>query len=285
MLIRSDSLLAQLAGKARQSSHDRSRHLLCPSCKARTRLYVLSDGRRKCGSCGKKFVPRRKSSDRALRRHADLLLCFMLDFPARQAATATGIPYRVVIALYASFRRTIAEQNLVPGKIRLMLSTETCDRGIHGSAFCERCRRRFSCKGRLSGDAPVFGVKMLADGRVFIDPLRDEEAAFRFDRPSAVVANDRYSGYSGFICRGNFRRFADREPRKDGAEQLWSWMSERLRRHHGIWRRNAGLYLKELEWKYNNRSLAPEEQAMRLGALLPPDFLRRNHGEPVRNPA
>ncbi len=283
--MKSDSLLAQISGKVRQSSHDRSRHLLCPSCGKRTRLYVLADGRRKCGSCGKKFVPRRKSLDRSLRRHADLLLCFTFDFPAKQASTLTGIPYRIVLGLYASFRRVIAEQNLVPGKIRLMLSTESCDRGVHGSAFCERCRSRFSCKGRISGDAPIFGVKLLDGGRVFIDPLRDDEALFRFDRPSIASAADRYSGYSGFICRGNFRRFTDHEPRRDGAEQLWAWMSERLRRHHGIWRKNAGLYLKELEWKYNHRSLSPEDRAQLLITMFPAEFLRPRSVEPVRKTA
>jgi len=48
-----------------------------------------------------------------------------------------------------------------------------------------------------------------------------------------------------------------------------------MRNHRGIWKRNTGLYLKELEWKYNNRLLTPETQAMKIAALMPMDFLTR----------
>lgn len=271
--------------KTRQSTHDRSRHRLCPACGTRTRLYALKDGRKKCGACGKKFVAERKSSQRKLQQYADILLCFALDFPAQQATKLTQHPYRTVLRLYAAFREILAEQNLLPGKIRLIMETERCDRNVHDSAFCARCKGRFSCRGRKSGDAPVFGIKLLENGHVFIDPLQDDEASFRFDRAASAQSHSRFSGYSGFICRGNFHRFADQEHTRDGAEQLWSWMSERLQRHHGIWKRNAGFYLKELEWKYNHRSLPPEAQAMKIAELLPADFLQRKEAISVRKQA
>ncbi len=54
---------------------------------------------------------------------------------------------------------------------------------------------------------------------------------------------------------------------------MWTWIHERVRSHHGIWKRNTGFYLKELEWKYNNRSLDPEMQAQKIIELMPADFL------------
>ena len=263
--------------KVRQQGRDQSRHLLCPSCKARTKLYALKDGRKKCSVCKTKFFPSKKHDDVKIRQYADVLLCFTLGLPAKQASDITKYRYRLVSALYDRFRILLALQNLTPGKMQLLTTVESCDYGVHDSMFCRRCRGRFDCKGRKSGDSPIFGVKILTSNRVFIDPLAEEEASLRFDMTSddeGTKAREHFSGYAGFICRGKLHRFTDNERTKDGAEQLWSWMSERLRKYHGIWKGNAGFYLKELEWKYNNRLLTAETQAMKLAELMPPDFLR-----------
>lgn len=281
MLLSSDSIAAKLTEKSRRHARDRSQHLLCPSCRVRTRLYALKDGRKKCAACGGKFSPRRKSEALRLKQCADALLCFALEFPAQQASEVTGYRYRLVAAYYDRFRHLLAAQNLVPGKIELMLSVRGCDRGVHGDAFCKRCKGRFRCKGMRKGDSPVFGVKLLEGGRAFIEPLEDDAEAFRFGAPFAdadPATRRRYGGYAGFVCRGKFHRFSDNTPQRDGAEQLWAWMQERLRRHHGVRKKNAGLYLKELEWKYNNRLLSPESQALEIAELLPGDFTAQATG-------
>jgi hypothetical protein len=272
MLIQSDPILAQLTAKVRRHGQDRSRHVLCPQCRVRTKLYLLGDGRKKCSACGVKFHAEKKADAAKLKQYADLLLCFCLNVTAKKASDLTGYHYRLASAVYDHVRTLLASQTLTPGKMRLLRSTEACDRNIHDSEFCSRCRGRFACKGRQSGDAPIFGVKILASGVAFIDPLEDEEASFRFDQPSRH-GHATFSNYAGFICRGKFHRFTDNERLSDGAERLWAWMSERLRAHHGIWKKNAGLYLKELEWKYNNRSLSTEIQAQKIADLLPEDFL------------
>lgn len=59
----------------------------------------------------------------------------------------------------------------------------------------------------------------------------------------------------------------------DGCEQFWSWVEERLHRYHGIRTENLGSYLKELEWKYNHRTMGPLEQAIALIALLPKEII------------
>ncbi|HRH93916.1 MAG TPA: hypothetical protein PKV72_05295 [Candidatus Peribacteria bacterium] len=275
MRIDSEPLLAQLERRMRRGRSDGSRHLLCPSCKKRTKLYALSDGRRKCGTCLTKFSPAKKTDALRLRQCADILLCFCMDFPAQQASDFTGYRYRLVSALYDRFRRLLAEQNLVHGKIMLITAVQPCGRAVHDSAFCKRCKGRFRCKGRAAGDAPVFGVKMVGGKEAFIDPLTDDEANFRFDHmPEGDAAmRRRFSGYAGFICKGTFHRFSDNPRERDGVEQLWSWMSQRLKRYHGIRRGNIGFYLKELEWKYNNRRLRPEARAAKLAALVPGDAL------------
>ena len=250
MIIQSDSIQALLAKKVQSHAQDRSRHLLCPSCRVRTKLYALSDGRKKCSVCGAKFNPDKKTNAVRLKQCADILLCFSINFTAQQASTLSGYRYRLVAALYDDFRVLLARQNLAREKVERLSDTEAYDHSVCGQKY---------------GDSPVFGMKMLPDGLVFIDPLFSAEEQQNIARP--------YGDYAGYVCRGKFHRFKGHEPMKDGAEQLWAWVSERLRPYHGIWKRNIGLYLKEFEWKYNNRQVTSEGLAMKIAELLPGDFL------------
>ncbi len=250
MIIQSDSIQALLTRKAHSHAQDRSRHLLCPSCRVRTKLYALKDGRKKCSACGTKFNPEKKTDAVRLRQCADVLLCFSINFTAQQASMLSGYRYRLVAALYDDFRLLLARQSLRPEQIQRLSGIDAYDHSMHGSVY---------------GNSPVFGMKMLPGNQIHIDPLFSPGA----ETPTASL----YAAYAGFICRGKLHRFKDRERPRDRAEQVWAWMSERLRPHHGIWKRNIGLYLKELEWKYNNRQMTSEALATKLAELLPDDFL------------
>ena len=247
----------------RQSTRDTSRHVLCPGCMTRTKLYTLKDGRKKCSVCKKRFEPHKKTDQTKLQQYADILLCFTLDFSAHRASQISKIRYRLVSDIYVHLRRLLSQQNLMPGKIRLMMDTEPVCRGVHGSEYCKRCGSSYACKGRQKGDAPVFGVRELKNGRVFLAPLQDEPDA----------AGKASQGFSGFICNGTFHRFKDNRKQQDGMESFWSWTEERLRKYHGVEPKNMGLYLKELEWKYNHRLLSPDIQAVKIARLFPADFL------------
>lgn len=259
MIINADSLLPHLKEKVRPTKSDASRHILCPDCKRRTKLNTLGDGRKKCTVCGKKFRVHKITDGNKLQQCAEILLCFCLDFSARRTAQITHHRYRLVATYYDHFRRLIAENTLPPEKIPLLSLHKKGD--IHLLHDKSRCRW---CKSKLrdaTEKAPVFGVQLRESGEVYIDPLKDEEA------------EGRREGYAGFICCGKFHRFTNDERIKNGAEQIWTWIRERIRNHHGIWKRNTGYYLKELEWKYNNRSLEPELQARKIIELMPMNFL------------
>lgn len=263
MILNSDFLLPHFKEKMRLGSRDASRHVLCPECKVRTKLYTLRDGRKKCSVCHKKFESQKETDRTKLRQYADILLCFTLDFSAHRASQLAKIRYRLVSGIYNNIRHLLSEQNLVPGRITLMVETETRCRGVHGSEFCKRCGSAYACKGRQKGNAPIFGVRELKNGKVFLEPLQDEP-----DEASKASQT-----FSGFICNGTFHRFTDNKKQQDGMESFWSWTEERLRKHHGVDPENMGLYLKELEWKYNHRLLSPDVQAVRIAGLFPTNFL------------
>lgn len=273
MIINADSLLPQLKEKVRPTQSDRSRHILCPECGIRTKLNTLADGRRKCTVCGKKFRIHKVTEENKLQQCAEILLCFCLDFSAHRTALITHHRYRLVAAFYDHFRKLLTEKSLSEEKIKL-LSTHKGDIEVqHNKSRCKWCKSKIR-SGAAEGKPPVFGVQIQDNGEVTIDPLKDDEAIFHFHTfGSREEAPGRREGYAGFICCGKFHRFTKDEQMKNNAEQLWTWIRERVRSHHGIWKRNTGFYLKELEWKYNKRLLDPEVQAVELIALMPRNFL------------
>ena len=49
------------------------------------------------------------------------------------------------------------------------------------------------------------------------------------------------------------KRFVDGKVYINGIERFWSFAKERLMKYHGINPEKFSLYLKELEFRYNNR--------------------------------
>lgn len=252
---------------------------LCPRCQKHTKLYRLGGDRRKCSVCNKTFTENGPRHQRRLRQIADILLCFCLDFPALRASEITGYRQPTVDLLYRKIRQAIADEQWGVQRIRLSSTLETTDRAFL-SAFCKRCHKRPGCRGRICRDAPVFGVRIEKNGGVRLDPLSDEPILRNGMYVPPIVRSapkDPYAQYNGFICHGTFHRFSNREDdghMRDGGEQFWSWAQERLHRYHGIRTENLGMYLKELEWKYNHRAMDPLDQALTLIPLLPKELLQ-----------
>lgn len=274
MIFNAESLVPHLKEKVRPTQSDTSRHLLCPYCRRRTRLNTLGDGRRKCTVCGKNFRIHKTTDRNKLQQCAEILLCFCLDFSAHRAAQITHHRYRLVAAYYEHFRRLLTEKSLPREKIQLLTAQKGGRHVLHDRSRCKWCKSKV--RSGDGGGPPVFGVQFRESGEVSIDPLKDDEAVLHFHGfGSRAEAPGRREGYAGFICCGKFHRFTAEDRGKDGAEQLWTWIRERVRSHHGIWKKNTGFYLKELEWKYNNRSVDPELQARKIIEMMPVDFLTR----------
>jgi hypothetical protein len=274
MIINVTSLLPHLKEKVRPTQRDTSRHVICPDCGIRTKLNTLADGRRKCTMCGKKFRIHKVTEENKLQQCAEILLCFCLDFSAHRTVQITHHRYPLVTNYYDHFRKLLTEKNLPKEKIQLLFGAGNGSTQVpNKKSRCKWCNRILHA-GDGVNQPPVFGVQFKESGEVYIDPLKDDEAVLHFHRFGAnEEAEGRREGYAGFICCGKFHRFtADKNP-KDGAEHVWTWIRERVRSHHGIWKKHTGFHLKELEWKYNNKSIEPELQAQKIIDLMPMDFL------------
>lgn len=172
----------------------------------------------------------------------------------------TGNHYSFVSEVYNHFRILLASQNLTSKQMQLLTTVETISHTVHENIVCRHCKSNTHCKGREEGVGPILGVTILESGCIALNPLETDK-------------QNHLSDYAGIICKGKVHSFVQNKKPKAVIAHLWSWMHERLQVHHGIHKRNIGLYLKELEWKYNNRNLSQEEQALKIVELLPPGFL------------
>ncbi len=273
MIINADSLVQQLKKKVRPTQSDDSRHVLCPRCEMRTKLNILGDGRRKCTVCGKKFRIHKVTESTKLRQCSEILLCYCLDFSAPMTAQITHHPSRLIAAFYDHFRTLLGQKGLrsdtgdPAGAYREIL------RAPREKSWCEWCKSKRRSR-KAGGTTPVFGVQLRDDGVACLDPLGEPESLAYFrsliSREDAPGCRD---GYAGYVCCGKFHRFAEDAQTKGNAEQLWTWIQERILTHHVLWKRNPASYLKELEWKYNSRTLDPDVRAKIFIELMPADFL------------
>lgn len=60
-----------------------------------------------------------------------------------------------------------------------------------------------------------------------------------------------FCGYR-HLSVGHLRRFSRGKVSINGMEGFWSWAKERIIKHHGVSPERFPLYLKELEFRYNN---------------------------------
>ncbi|MFA7682349.1 MAG: hypothetical protein WCX61_04955 [Candidatus Peribacteraceae bacterium] len=211
------------------------------------------------------------TEEKKLQQCAEILLGFCLDFSQNKTSQLTHHRYRLVANYYNHFRRLIVEKSLPAEKIKIISEPDIDIYVPHDKSRCRWCKNKMRIADK---NTPVFGVQFRQTGEVYIDPLKDDEAVLYFKvLGSEEKTSERFAGYAGFICCGKLHRFGTDAQANDGADRLWAWIQERVRSHRGIWKKNTEFYLKELEWKYNHRSLDPELQALNIIELMPMNFL------------
>jgi len=257
-------------------------HLLCPHCKARTKLYKLSDGRRKCKRCGKKFNRIGSLKQTSLRLLANVIMGFCLDWSALRTAKLFRHDYHDVLTNYVRIRKILMKGSSAEKKL---YGTVECDESYFGGVNRKRnkkYRRPYVGRGRGTDKVPVFGIKQRA-GRVVIELLGDfsnqqiESIIERKVTAHSKVMTDEFSSYKGLAYKGYMHRFVEHGKEQyvqenvhvNGMENFWSWAKEHMFKYHGVFKKNLLYYMKEMEWKFNNRALRPEEKAKQIAKIFP----------------
>jgi transposase len=233
----------------------------CPCCRTR-KLYKLQEGRYRCSRCEYTF---HDFSGRWLNRGRlspvqwlSLIKLFELEVSVRKMALQLNVSYRAVYGAVTTIRLAILShtedsQALLDGEIEL-------DEAYFGG-------RRKGNRGRgATGKVPVFGI-LERDGLVHVSVVPDVSAATLLKltvkkvRRGSVVYTDKFKSYDSLMFCGyrhlkvdHGKYFSSGKVYINGLEGFWSWAKERFIKHHGVSKKYFPLYLKELEFRYNNRN-------------------------------
>lgn len=126
--------------------------------------------------------------------------------------------------------------------------------------------KRKGNRGRgAAGKTPVFGI-LERNGRVFVQALPNLKAetvvglTVKKVRRGSIVYTDKYRIYDSLMFCGykhlkidHSQKFSRGQVYINGLEGFWSFAKERLIKFHGSSPPHFPLYLKELEFRYNNR--------------------------------
>ncbi|MEL7641537.1 MAG: IS1595 family transposase [Solidesulfovibrio sp.] len=237
---------------------------VCPRCAAQ-KVYALAEGRVRCAVCRYTFhsLSGRFAGLAGLtpRQWLRLLELFAAKETSHAMAAALSVAYNT-----AYKAATIVRLAILAGSFDgLAILRGRLGREL---GFSGKTLRPVPADAPLA-DVPVFGILERGD-MVFVDYLPDmtPEDMLHFNlhfslplsRLGAIVYSDRYQSYQTLVTCGSevlSRRFVEVagripavEPRQEG---FWAYARERLVRFHGVTARKFPLYLKELEFRHNQR--------------------------------
>lgn len=280
-MIDSNFLLPILKNGNRHDFKASGGHLLCPHCRVRTKLYKLSDGRRKCKRCNCKFILKRKTDEKKIKRLADCIVGFCLDFSARKTAHLFRYRYKEIWFNYMQIRKFLAKESDKMEKLKGVVEADESYFGGTNRKRNKKYRKLQVSRGRGTDKTPVFGIRE-RKGNVQIDLLADlseatvERIITQKVKSGSTMMTDEFTSYKGLIYKGYIHRFVEHRKEQygrgnvhvNGMENFWSWAKEQMFKFHGVFKHNLFIYLKEMEWKFNHRCLSPEEKAIVIAKLL-----------------
>ena len=222
----------------------------CVSC-GKYGLYRLKDKRVKCRHC------RRTYSLRKLRKDLEILYLFSLELSARKTAKTLGLSYKTVYSRFRFYRNLIlwdCEENFerLRGELEL-------DETYFGG-------KRKGKRGRGAFNKQAVFVVLERGGKAYIVPVPDVKKATLMDEVEnktyrgSVFYTDCFKSYKGLKYYGRHKRvnkkhaFAKGKNHVNGVESLWAFIKERMNKFHGVKMHNYYPYLKEMEYRFNNRN-------------------------------
>ncbi len=238
----------------------------CPRCRE-NKLYTLSGSRYRCSSCKYTFQDFSgrwiNNGGLSCTEWIQLIKLFAEDNTAHAISLDLGISYNAAYKAISSLRFAILAQAIDAVQL---LGPET---GLHKHLNNKKLTGILKKKG--SEIIPVFGV-LEKNGWVFIDLMQNinAESVFHFNhnfhlklvRHGSIIHTDRYQKYTALILCGDdslpldyIRKYPGITPEIETSDgEFWKFARDRFKRYKGISPHRFPLYLKELEFRFNNRN-------------------------------
>jgi len=199
-----------------------------------------------------------KNSKLSNNKISKLIQMFVLEVPACKAAVALNLNRNTAQRVYTKIRIAIVKD---------------CERH---SPFCGEVEvdesyfggKRKGNRGRgASAKVPVFGL-LKRNGKVYTETVKDVSGKTLKDiirskvDTDSIIYSDSFRSYDGLVAYGykhkrinHNKRFGTKRNHINGIENFWGFAKTKLRRYNGIDRKYFILYLKEMEFRFNNRNV------------------------------
>src|SRR3990170_612896 len=253
----------------------------CENCNS-DRVYKPNDTTYRCRRCWSQFrletgtfLARKRLS---FRLWYDLVYGFAVGLSARRLQRILHLPdYRIVYGAYRTIRAALIQES--EHHRQKFTGTVEVDESYYGGAF-KNLRKETLRKFRLQGLAkrgrgakvrkqPVFGI-FKRDGKIYLELIPDaqqptlEQIIKRRVRKHEHVFSDTHTGYQGLVAMGYIHRTINHGDEEyvngtvhiNGMEGFWGLSKTNMHTYKGIRKRNWNEYLKEMEFRYNERSLS-----------------------------
>lgn len=229
----------------------------CPFCES-IRINRIRRNKIKCYECNKEWSIKRDSIFEKIRisfsKFIYIIKLFELEMPALRCAKELKLSRNTVNKIYIIIRKLLIEQSdALAGEIEM-------DESYFGG-------RHKGKRGRGSENkVPVFGI-LEREGKVQVEVVEDVksetllELTIKKVKRGSLIYTDKYKSYDGLVSYGfkheridHSKRFANGKVYINGIEGFWSYAKQRLLKFHGVSKNNFKYYLKEMEFRYNNRT-------------------------------
>ena len=235
-------------------------HRVCAYCQGRE-VYQIPDKRFRCKRCGKRFSAFTNrwygQSKISASQWLWLIKLFELEVSSHRIAQELKVSYPTALRATHLIRQAILSKSK---DYELLLKGEVeADESYFGG-------KRKGKRGRGAyNKVPVFGI-LERNGLVSVDVVPNVGAKTLLNmtikkvRRGSIVYTDKFHCYDSLMFCGyrhlkvdHGKYFANGKVYINGLEGFWSFAKERLMKYHGVSKEKFPLYLKELEYRYNNR--------------------------------
>jgi len=253
--------------------------LRCPKCKAKL-VYLLGNGKRRCGKCKFDFIPHRLPLRLTKDQWKEIIKWFLLEQSSQNIALRTSIKRLRVIRSLTIIRRVLTKD--VPG---IFSGTVEVDETYLGGQWKNKrkyIRDQGTKRGRGTRKQPIFGI-LCRNGTVWAEVVDDVESETLLPLISqkvttgSIVCSDTWKAYTGIAARGYVHRLVNHGERQysdgkgnhiNGLEGFWGFLKRKLASKGGIRQEKLPLYLGEYVWRYNHRKENDNVKVKRIIKLL-----------------
>jgi transposase-like protein len=251
----------------------------CPKCRSK-KVYLLSNGKRKCSQCKYEFTPHRLPLYLTRDQWRGIIRWFLLEQSSQNISLRTGFERKRVLRALTYIRTSLTKD--VP---EIFSGTVEVDETYLGGQWKNKrrsVRDQGSKRGRGTTKQPVFGI-LCRNGTVWAEVVDDVGAETlqplisKKVSAGSIVCSDTWKAYTGIASRGYVHRLVNHGEKQysdgkgnhiNGLEGFWGYLKRKLVSKGGIRREKLPLYLGEYVWRYNHRYENDNVKVKRIIKLL-----------------